>query len=193
MSSKPSSRTAPKSVDLRETEIAFGGSDINLGTLLRDIAAALRKPSFGRFWPMQRRRYAALADDIDSLLQRQASTPLGLATAEAVRLADIPTGVRIDAGETNVVPTAAGVWVRAQFLVDWDLILPSLPNFVRSRYADAIAELPATEREVFMLHRFGGLELSEIAQRFDQDISTCERLLAQALARIARHIDDLDR
>jgi hypothetical protein len=157
-----------------------------------NIAAALRKPTFGRFWPMQRRRNAALADNIDSLLQQQASTPLGLATVEAVRLADIPTGVRIDAGETNVVATADGVWVCAQFLVDWNLILPSLPNFAHPRYAGAIAALPATEREVFMLHRFGGLELSEIARRFDQNISACERLLAQAIVKIVRHADHLD-
>ncbi|MFC4595406.1 RNA polymerase sigma factor [Sphingobium tyrosinilyticum] len=192
MSSKPSNQTASKGVDPGETNIAFGGSPIHLGPLLREIAAALRKPLFGRFWPMQRRRYAALADDIDRLLQQQAPTPLSLATAEAVQLADIPPGVRVDVGQTNVMPTAAGVWVHAQFLVDWSLILPSLPNFARSRYVEAIAALPERQRQVFMLHRFGGLDLNEIAKRLDQDISACERALAQALASIARHIDQID-
>lgn len=187
-----SSQAFPKSAARYDDPTGPADAEIDLLMLLREVRSALQVAPIRQFGPHRRRRNAALARNIDAYLQRDEPTPLSLAAEAATRLTGTPAGVMVNSGETHIVSTNAGVWLRARILVDWDAILPLLPNFVSSRYAGAIAALPETERQIFMLHRFGGLDLGEIARCFDHDISTCERLLAHALAKIARHIDHID-
>lgn len=187
-----SSQAFPNSAAHYDEPNGAADAEIDLFMLLRELRSALQVAPIRHFGPHRRRRNAALARDIDAYLQRDAPAPLALAAEAAARLTGTPAGVMVDSGETHIVSTSAGVWLRARLLVDWDSILPLLPNFVSSRYAGAIAALPEMARQIFMLHRFGGLDLGEIASRFDHDISTCERLLAQALANIARHIDHIE-
>lgn len=187
-----SSQAFPSSAARYDEPVGPAGTEIDVFTLLREVRLALQVAPIRQFGPHRRRRNAALARNIDAYLQRDEPTPLALAAEAAARFTGTPVGVMVDSGETHIVSTTAGVWLRARLLVDWDAILPLLANFVSSRYAGAIAALPETARQVFMLHRFGGLDLGEIASRFDHDISTCERLLAQALANIARTIDHIE-
>ncbi|SEJ91996.1 Sigma-70, region 4 [Sphingobium sp. AP50] len=165
----------------------FGETEME--TLLRDAGEVLRVSSIWQFLPSRRRKYGVLAQAIEQYFQRRASTALGLATAAAAQHIDLPDAVIMDAGDRPVAPTAQGVWLRAKYLVDWDLILPLLPRFMNARYAAAIAERPFLERSVFLLHRMGGLELDEVAGRLACDVRTCEQLLAQALSGIALHVE----
>lgn len=116
-------------------------------------------------------------------------TPLVRAVQAAVCDTDLGPQVVIDEAEMHVSPSRAGVWTRAWVLLDWEAILPHLAAVLAVRYRAAITALPAVEKNVFLLHRMGGLPLSDIAAHMQCDAKTCEAALARALAILAHHLN----
>ena len=55
----------------------------------------------------------------------------------------------------------------------------------------AIAELPARQKEVFLLHKFDGLSHTEIAERLGITRSAVEKLVMKALAHCRDRLGDL--
>lgn len=60
-----------------------------------------------------------------------------------------------------------------------------------ARLKQAIAELPARQKEVFLLHKFDGLSHSEIAERLGITRSAVEKLVMKALAHCRDRLGDL--
>jgi RNA polymerase sigma-70 factor (ECF subfamily) len=60
---------------------------------------------------------------------------------------------------------------------------------MRSRYEQAVVQLPRRTREVFLLHRLDGLRYKDIAERLDISIRTVEWHVGEAVGRIGRALD----
>lgn len=62
---------------------------------------------------------------------------------------------------------------------------------IGARLRDALAALPPPQRDAFLLHREGGLELSEIAALTGAGIETVKSRIRYALARLRADLADL--
>jgi RNA polymerase sigma-70 factor (ECF subfamily) len=58
------------------------------------------------------------------------------------------------------------------------------------RLSTTLQAMPEASRRAVEMHRFGGCTLAEIAQTLDVSLTTAHRLLRDALARLARDVDD---
>jgi RNA polymerase sigma-70 factor (ECF subfamily) len=58
------------------------------------------------------------------------------------------------------------------------------------RLSTTLQGMPEASRRALEMHRFGGRTLAEIAQTLDVSLTTAHRLLRDALARLARDMDD---
>lgn len=70
---------------------------------------------------------------------------------------------------------------------------PSQPNKEsreRQVLVRAIRRLPRRSREVFVLHRFAGMPLEQIAEHLGIEKRAVEKRLAAALVRLSRAVDD---
>jgi len=56
----------------------------------------------------------------------------------------------------------------------------------------AIQRLPPDCRDVFVLHRFGGMPLDEVAAHLGIDKALAEARLAEALVRLCRAVDEAE-
>jgi len=59
------------------------------------------------------------------------------------------------------------------------------------RLKEAVAALPATQREAFLLHQEGGLALAEIAQLTDVGVETVKSRLRYAMSKLRSDLADL--
>ena len=60
-----------------------------------------------------------------------------------------------------------------------------------ARLHDALAKLPAAQRDAFLLHQEGGLELAEIAELTGAGVETVKSRLRYALAKLRAELKDL--
>lgn len=60
-----------------------------------------------------------------------------------------------------------------------------------TRLQQAVAELPAKQREAFLLHKIDGLSHTEVAEAMGISRSAVEKLITKALARCRARLDDL--
>ncbi|WP_341022953.1 sigma-70 family RNA polymerase sigma factor [Brevundimonas diminuta] len=60
----------------------------------------------------------------------------------------------------------------------------------RRALARAIRRLPRDCRDVFVLHRFAGMSLEQIAERLGIETRAVEEHLAEALVRLSRAVDE---
>ncbi|WP_087120953.1 sigma-70 family RNA polymerase sigma factor [Brevundimonas sp. SH203] len=56
----------------------------------------------------------------------------------------------------------------------------------------AIQQLPRRYRDVFVLHRFAGMPLEQIAEHLGVENRAVEARLAEALVRLSRAVDEAD-
>ncbi len=62
---------------------------------------------------------------------------------------------------------------------------------IAARLRSALAALPPPQRDVFLLHQEGGLELSEIAELTNAGVETVKSRLRYALAKLRAELGDL--
>ncbi len=62
---------------------------------------------------------------------------------------------------------------------------------IASRLRAALAALPAAQREAFLLHQEGGLELAEIATLTGAGVETVKSRIRYALAKLRAELGDL--
>ena len=62
---------------------------------------------------------------------------------------------------------------------------------IGARIKQALATLPAAQREAFLLHQEGGLELSEIAELTGAGVETVKSRIRYALAKLRAELGDL--
>lgn len=85
------------------------------------------------------------------------------------------TGIRIE-DDAMIRGDARGVWISA-----WVLAGPALQSFDRATFLQALNDLPAMEREVYVLHRVEGRTMDEIAERLSCPVEDAEALFFAAL------------
>lgn len=72
----------------------------------------------------------------------------------------------------------------------WRRMRESPEDRQRRVLVQAIRHLPRDCRDVFLLHRFAGLSLDQIAGHLSIDQQTVEARLAEALVRLSRAVDE---
>lgn len=72
----------------------------------------------------------------------------------------------------------------------WRRLRESPEDRQRRVLVQAICHLPRDCRDVFLLHRFAGMPLEQIAEHLGIDQQTVEARLAAALIRLSRAVDE---
>jgi len=131
-------------------------------------------------------RLAARIDAHLAKLEASAISPLSIAIARWGRAnADI---IRVDPGETETLPAADGMWVRAWVLVG-SAELPNDPDPQSTDpedYRAAVLALPAATRDIFLAHLVEGCDYRTIVERFAVSGDVVEQAVAAALKHLAR-------
>lgn len=73
----------------------------------------------------------------------------------------------------------------------WRRLRESAEDRERRVLVQAIRHLPRDCRDVFLLHRFSGLSLEQIAEHLGNDQQAVEARLAEALVRLSRAVDEV--
>jgi len=68
--------------------------------------------------------------------------------------------------------------------------MSDLPLSPAARLREALAALPWTERQVFVLHAVDGMDYPAIAERLRVTVAEVERALAAALVLLGRHLSN---
>lgn len=150
--------------------------------LLRDAFDLLQLPWWRIFSRNRRRRNAEVAAKIGSLLVRigPARHP-AMVTRPTHRASSRDSAAEDD--QIQLREATGGFWVR-EWLPITDVALARYPPELR--YRAIVAGLPEETREVFLLHRCGGLTYSQIAYLRELSKEQVEVHIAEALVLIGR-------
>lgn len=164
-------------------------TEMTITALLTEARALLCAKALRSLMAGHRRRAGGLISAIDRQLSARQPGALSRATVLAAQSQRTEEWLTVDADEGHIAASATGVWIRAWLLLDWDSILPYLLEQLSPAYRAAVAALPPAEREIFLLHRLGGISLCDLARRSQCDVVQTQCVLARALATIARQLD----
>lgn len=150
---------------------------------LRAAQAIIATISFDGLGAEERQDCSAVAACINHLLSHVAGATASPAIVAALRMRwrEQPA-VRIDEGAlARIEPT--GLWV-----MGW-LLAEEVPEPIEEgAFNVALGALPVMAREVYLLHRVDGREMSDIAFRLGLAPVEVERLLFDALRGLHKHI-----
>lgn len=74
----------------------------------------------------------------------------------------------------------------------WRRLREAREDRQRQVLVQAMRHLPRDCRDVFLLHRFAGMPLEQIAEHLGIDQQAVEACLAEALVRLSRAVDEAD-
>jgi len=100
-------------------------------------------------------------------------------------------GVSLQSLEDDVIATQAEESVAADRDVDDDPLHASIDAETCRRLVAALADVPALQRDAFLLHIEGGLSLDEIASLTDTSGETVKSRLRYAYRRLRKTLEDL--